>query len=333
MVASRLKLESLAAEEPEAITEVDSGTISFGREPENHIVIDSTTISRRHACLQECGSQWILKDLGSTNGCWLNGVRVLPGNLRLVRDGDVIQLSDYPVRIREVSTRPTAASLIVLFGEKFQQEIPFEEDGSRFVIGGPEADLELEGASRDIPQAVLSRHNGNLELKVAQVGTNTLLNGMAAGGTSSLVDRDEVAVGGYRILVSEPSTETDMVDRERLAVRPSPQREPSGIYDRPNRPTHLQEDSAWESEAARRQSSGVSRKFVFGSPPDAEGTLSLQKSTFSAQSGIELSPAQRFTQQQKPDVAPLEVSDKLMIIIGFVVFATILGMIVYFAFA
>ena len=70
-----------------------SGAVStIGRAVENDIVVSSKRISREHACVRRQGWRVILEDLGSANGTFLNGERILePAQLR---DGDHIKIGD-----------------------------------------------------------------------------------------------------------------------------------------------------------------------------------------------------------------------------------------------
>ncbi len=66
--------------------------IRIGRAVENDIVITSRRVSREHARVQREGRRAVLVDLGSTNGTYLNGERVLaPVELR---DGDSVSIGD-----------------------------------------------------------------------------------------------------------------------------------------------------------------------------------------------------------------------------------------------
>jgi hypothetical protein len=66
------------------------GTITIGRQPDNHLVIDEPLVSRHHARLTGRGDTFVLEDLNSANGTWVNNVRVTrPVTLR---PGDVIGL-------------------------------------------------------------------------------------------------------------------------------------------------------------------------------------------------------------------------------------------------
>src|SRR5262245_27090904 len=61
---------------------LDKPILLLGRHPECDIQIDSRKISRRHCCLAQVDDYLVVRDLGSTNGIRINGVRVLEGRLR-----------------------------------------------------------------------------------------------------------------------------------------------------------------------------------------------------------------------------------------------------------
>ena len=69
--------------------ELKEREISIGRTFENHIVLDDSSVSRKHARLSLKGKHYILSDLGSHNGIIVNGKFVQRVKLK---DGDRIQI-------------------------------------------------------------------------------------------------------------------------------------------------------------------------------------------------------------------------------------------------
>src|SRR5919197_5722024 len=60
---------------------LDKPILLLGRHPECDIQIDSRKVSRRHCCIAQVSDYLVVRDLGSTNGIRINGVRVLEGRL------------------------------------------------------------------------------------------------------------------------------------------------------------------------------------------------------------------------------------------------------------
>jgi pSer/pThr/pTyr-binding forkhead associated (FHA) protein len=61
---------------------LDKPILLLGRHPECDIQIDSRKISRRHCCIAQVEDFLVVRDLGSTNGIRINGVRVQEGRLK-----------------------------------------------------------------------------------------------------------------------------------------------------------------------------------------------------------------------------------------------------------
>jgi len=64
--------------------------LTFGRDPDNHIVLDDTEVSRHHARLVRRQNQVILEDLGSTNGTLVNGQRI--SGEHVLQPADIISI-------------------------------------------------------------------------------------------------------------------------------------------------------------------------------------------------------------------------------------------------
>jgi pSer/pThr/pTyr-binding forkhead associated (FHA) protein len=55
---------------------VDKDVVTAGRHPESDIFLDDVTVSRRHAEVARAGNGFVLRDVGSLNGTYLNRERI-----------------------------------------------------------------------------------------------------------------------------------------------------------------------------------------------------------------------------------------------------------------
>ncbi|MBC8074982.1 MAG: FHA domain-containing protein, partial [Chloroflexales bacterium] len=102
---------------------ISDAPASFGRSPENTIVIVSARASRNHAAIRRAGAVYTLYDMGSSNGTLVNGQRVASHALR---PGDVIEIGDETFRF-DATPDPAAQAAFaptVPFGAQLPQQLP-----------------------------------------------------------------------------------------------------------------------------------------------------------------------------------------------------------------
>ncbi|RRR78523.1 MAG: FHA domain-containing protein, partial [Candidatus Viridilinea halotolerans] len=75
--------------------------LSFGRTPENVVVIASALASRRHAEVRFEDGAFVLYDLGSSNGTRVNGQ---PIQVHRLNPGDVVEIGDEAFRCQTAAT-------------------------------------------------------------------------------------------------------------------------------------------------------------------------------------------------------------------------------------
>jgi hypothetical protein len=73
---------------------LDQPVLNIGRRPDNHIVIDDARVSRTHVQLRAIKGRFIIFDLNSTGGTYLNDMRIQQAALS---PGDVISLAGVPL--------------------------------------------------------------------------------------------------------------------------------------------------------------------------------------------------------------------------------------------
>jgi sigma-B regulation protein RsbU (phosphoserine phosphatase) len=77
------------------------GRVTVGRDEDNDISFSDTMVSRRHARFEQRGGSLYLVDLASTNGTYVNDVRIQ--GEKILRDGDVISMGGASLVCHETS--------------------------------------------------------------------------------------------------------------------------------------------------------------------------------------------------------------------------------------
>jgi hypothetical protein len=65
-------------------------TLSIGRASTNDIAIDDTFVSHEHVCITQNRGEYLITDLNSTNGTFVNGKRLLEE--KMLTSGDLIKI-------------------------------------------------------------------------------------------------------------------------------------------------------------------------------------------------------------------------------------------------
>lgn len=81
------------------------GTSVIGRTPDNTIPLPHDEVSRHHAQLLVDGSGCCISDLGSTNGTFVNGIRLGQQRPERLREGDVLQIGPFALGLAFASGR------------------------------------------------------------------------------------------------------------------------------------------------------------------------------------------------------------------------------------
>jgi len=89
---------------------LEAPELYLGRDVQNDIVVPEAEVSRRHARLIRNGDVYILEDLGSTNGTFINGKRLVAPHT--LHSGDEVQLGPNVVFIYESVSDPNATVVV-----------------------------------------------------------------------------------------------------------------------------------------------------------------------------------------------------------------------------
>jgi pSer/pThr/pTyr-binding forkhead associated (FHA) protein len=209
---------------------------TIGRLPDNTVVIDNPAVSSHHACVYSDGNQFIVEDLQSTNGTFVNEKRITRQTLR---DGDVVLVGKHQVVFDAAGSPDAVASaegekvlsnlgdtvylntaqhraLLAKLGETNAQERQAGKVGMLRVLEGradhSEYSLEAHTSVVGSAESSVVRLKGWFKPKAAVaiarkadgyvatlLGGTTLINGKRLDGRYQLKDGDVLLVSGLKL--------------------------------------------------------------------------------------------------------------------------------------
>lgn len=195
---------------------LQSGEVVIGREPADGISVPRTAISGEHGVFLRVRNHWFYKDLGSTNGSWINGKEVSANIWRLVRANDYVQLADVALRLRPSGEGEGGSeglfglgpngnrSLIVFQNGKFTDEFPIPEFGKALVVGGSQGDLSILGDTYENPALVVEKRSDKVCAYSVAKEHEPVINEAPLSETVPIEDRDILGVADYSIIFNDP---------------------------------------------------------------------------------------------------------------------------------
>jgi pSer/pThr/pTyr-binding forkhead associated (FHA) protein len=109
-MASQFQLIMRSGPTPGAAFTLEGDQITIGRDSTNEIVINDAEVSRRHARLTFQGGKYVLEDLGSTNGTFVNGQRL--AGPRVLKSGEVVSFGEQIVLVFEATNIDAGATVV-----------------------------------------------------------------------------------------------------------------------------------------------------------------------------------------------------------------------------
>jgi DNA-binding NtrC family response regulator len=104
---------------------LDKPTVKIGKAPENDVVLEDPTVSRSHLVVQRQGDRFLVQDLGSTNGTFLDGAQIREAYLR---PGAILEVGDVRLRFQpEVAPVEIAPTSEDRLGEMAGKSLPMRQ--------------------------------------------------------------------------------------------------------------------------------------------------------------------------------------------------------------
>ncbi len=298
---------------------ISSGQVFVGREPDDGIAISSPAISRNHGVFLREKHHWFFKDLGSTNGSWLNGRKLESESPRIVKPGDSLQLADVTIHIGEGDSESGEPDLqdrclVVLARNSYLADYPVPEYGRALAIGGTNSDLKLDVDIYELPSLVIERRGSSVCAYSVAKDVPVLLNGVTLEQTKVLQDRDELSVGHYIVIFIDAPETVSMIQSD-LAYEEQPpsQEEEENIsgQKRQIRTKFGQALSSWEESV---------ESTVTIDPKEAKERIA----------GAELHPAMRYSITEPETGCNFEsLENKILIAVGVAMFIAVIALVVW----
>ena len=213
------------------VYDLDGPVIRVGRAREMDIVIDNVSVSRQQAEIRKEGPDWKIRDIGSSNGTFVNGGRVT--SERALVAGDEIAIGKYSLFFEHVpsgtaqaaapSTRPDAgapagatmflkpeevAQLQKSVAQKRQPQLLWEAGGQRgthyltgerpTILIGTSDRCDLRVPSGPKHHVLVSRNAEGFEVRNLSFWRWMRVNGRRTSSIQ-LADTDVVTMGGLKL--------------------------------------------------------------------------------------------------------------------------------------
>ena len=105
------KLYVMGGKEEHRSFDLQEETVYIGRAPENDIQIEDKYISRKHLRLQKRGNKYVIRDLNTKNGTFVNGKQISPDDLFELGEGHTIVIGMSVICLDEGSSEDVLAFL------------------------------------------------------------------------------------------------------------------------------------------------------------------------------------------------------------------------------
>ena len=89
---------------------LEQGFTTFGRLPNSDVCLDDPSVSRNHGAFSYRFGVFMVEDHGSSNGVFVNGLRV---KRCVLLTGDKVQIGPFEIYIKHGSEQPKAQSVLV----------------------------------------------------------------------------------------------------------------------------------------------------------------------------------------------------------------------------
>jgi hypothetical protein len=189
-------------------------TVTIGRSGKNHVMIENLAVSNHHAKIDSVGDKFLLTDLKSKNGTFVNEKLI---SLHWLRHGDSITIGKHVLIFAYTEDEQRADMKDPLIG----QTMAMDTDNNQNIMSHIARTGTIAQKVQDEPVGVLAYLNGGygeieLNKKLVRIGTSPvsdiIISGLMIGKTSFIISKRKDGyylsyVGGF----SKPKVNGDVI--------------------------------------------------------------------------------------------------------------------------
>lgn len=241
-----LRLQISARDNPQSgvyrhAFDADRTQLLIGRRIGVDVLLPDPRVSLVHARIERRDGAYLISDEKSTNGTFVNGVRLPRGEPRVLRDGDRLVIGRYELQVGLMATGEWAADASSSLARRMVQEVlerlgPGESQPALHVLDGPQTgvvlrldtigrswvlgraaqgDLRLDDVDPGLPRVTLSRTVEAVTLRTSESRGGTAraseprlqlrINGEPVTGPRALRDGDQLDFHGTSLRFVDPA--------------------------------------------------------------------------------------------------------------------------------
>ncbi len=194
----------VSLENGQTLFDTESEKNTIGRTDQSDFVMPFSSISRDHGEIFLFGNRWILIDRGSTNGTFLNSLKLAANKPYLIDNGDQIVFGTFGTRVETTASNTIIPSLLLFSEDKYEGNFKIDE-GTTFVYGGPKSTIRRPNQDGD-PAFIVKQESGRLCIVRRSEVEQVILNSTPLLEDQELNDRDVIEIDGFTFLVSLESS-------------------------------------------------------------------------------------------------------------------------------
>ncbi len=150
---------------PGAAYPLESDQLTIGRDAVNGVAINDAEVSRKHARLSFQGGKYVIEDLGSTNGTFVNGQR-LSGPV-VLKPGDVVSLGEQIVLMYDAINLDPGATMVAASHNSARVNSP--RAAQPVVASAPPAYAPLPVAPSHYSGVLAKKNNSTIIIVIAAI--------------------------------------------------------------------------------------------------------------------------------------------------------------------